>query len=170
MDYLNLGSLTDIKISYDKPLEDTYVLKFQGQLDTYNTTSVSKAFSRFFEDQKNDIKSLVLDLEALHYVSSTGIGLMVEIFKETKENSVELYLMNIVDNVMDVLKLLGFSTLFNTISSLEEIKGVKQQVFPKVVQCPSCGSKFKVMKSGAYKCSSCKHIFRVNSKGDLVES
>lgn len=169
MDYLDLGSITDIEISYERLSNCLIVFHFRGQLDTYNTNIVSKSFFSFIQKNGEGLKNIVLDLEQVHYISSTGVGLIVEMFKTSKDIGAQLYLMNIIDNVLDVLKLLGFSTLFNIITDISEVEENKPQVFPKIVKCPSCGSKYKVIKSGAFKCSSCKHIFRINSKGEIIE-
>jgi len=170
MDYLDLGSITDVRILPKKHSEDVYVLVFTGQLDTYNTTPVSKAFFRFLKEHHDDMKSLVLDLDGVHYVSSTGVGLIVEIFKQTKDYDIEMYLMNVVGGVMDVLNLLGFASLFNIIDNIEEVGNKKKHTFPINIACPNCGAKYKIIKSGAFRCSSCKHIFRVNKKGEVVEN
>lgn len=159
----------DISISEQKLSDDISLLKFSGIIDTYNSQAVQREVGLFIENNKH-LKCIIFDFEKITYVSSTGIGSIVHFYKAMKENDIDLYLMKVGNSVKGVFSLLGFSSLFNYIEDVGDIKKVRRNIFPKEVECPKCKKKFRVIKSGAFKCSGCKHIFRVNSEGEIVEN
>lgn len=162
-------SKDDIKIEGDYLNKETTILYFTGLIDTYNSDILQKEVNKFIQNNLQ-LKYIIFHMEGINYISSTGIGAIVEFYKTLKKNNIELYLMKVQKNVKSVFSLLGFSSLFNYIEDAEEIKRVEKQIFPKKMQCPKCGTNFNVIKSGSFKCSNCKHIFRVNDKGEIVEN
>lgn len=159
----------DIKIEGDYLNEETAILYFKGVIDTYNSDTVQREINSFIRSNL-EIKYIIFHMEGVNYISSTGIGAVVEFYKTLSKNNIELYLMKVQKSVKSVFSLLGFASLFNYIEDAEEIKKVKKKVFPKIIQCPNCGVKLNVIKSGSFKCSSCKHIFRINNEGEIVEN
>jgi len=166
----NLDSTKDdINIEGDYLNEKTAILYFTGLIDTYNSNKVQNEINNFIQNNLN-LKHIVLHLEGVNYISSTGIGAVVEFYKTLKESNMELYLMKVQENVKNVFSLLGFSALFNYIEDVNDIKKVEKQIFPRKIQCPKCSTAFNIIKSGSFRCSNCKHIFRVNNKGEIIEN
>lgn len=159
----------DVKIEGDYLSEEAAILYFTGIIDTYNSNKVQNEVNNFIQNNIN-LKYIIFHMEGIGYMSSTGIGSIVEFYKIIKKNKMELYLMKVQESVKSVFSLLGFSSLFNYIEDANEVKKVKKNIFPKKIQCPNCNTNLNVIKSGSFRCSSCKHIFRVNDKGEIVEN
>lgn len=159
----------DISISEHVLSDKVSLLKFSGIIDTYNSHVVQEEVGSFIEENKQ-LDSIIFDFENITYVSSTGIGSIIHFYKMLKDYEVELYLLKVGESVKGVFSLLGFSSLFNYIDDVDDMKRVSKNIFPKEIACPKCKKKYKVIKSGAFKCSSCKHIFRVNSMGEINEN
>lgn len=159
----------DIKIKGSFLSDETAILYLTGIIDTYNSNKVQNEINNFIQNNLN-LKYVIFHMEGVNYISSTGIGSIVEFYKTLRKNEIELYLMKVQKSVKSVFSLLGFSSLFNYIEDADDVKKVKKNIFPKKIQCPNCNANLNVIKSGSFRCSSCKHIFRVNDKGEVVEN
>ena len=76
-------------------------LKVDGWLDTQSSPELEKAVSEL----DGSVKSLVLDLEKLEYISSAGLRQIVAAHK--KMNG-KLTLRNVQPDIMNVLSMAGF--------------------------------------------------------------
>lgn len=159
---------SDIEIKGEFIEEKTVLLYFSGIIDTYNSQKVYDQLFNFINN--HDINNLIFNFKELTYISSTGIGIIVEILKKTNDKGIKLFLMEVVEGVKDVFTLLGFSSLFNYIEDVGEIKQAKRQTFPKKIKCPKCDKELKAIKSGSFRCPNCKHIFRINTEGEIIEN
>ena len=143
------------------------LVSLEGIVETYN--------SLFFQGQMNKIIdagfiNLVISGEDLKYVSSTGIGTLISLYRQIKLVEGTLIFVNINDSITEVLKLLGFSKVFCIKENLEEAISeinknnvfiVKTKTFPFPFECPLCKAKLKAPYKGKYKCLSCKSTIAV---------
>jgi anti-sigma B factor antagonist len=157
----------DLVLTGNSVDEITLVIVTDGILDTYNSPDALKAI---LETMKSDVsKNIVLDLEHLNYISSTGVGALVELLKTSTNLDKSLFILNMETKVKDVMNLLGFLGMFNLVANMDEVKTLeKSAVFPVTMKCPSCGTKLRVPKAGRFKCSNCKKVIEVNKDGKLV--
>ncbi len=81
----------------------------EGRLDT-------AAAQEFAEDIKvmtdNADKHLVLDLEKLTFISSSGLRLLLSLRKETMARGGDITIMNVTPEVKQVFTITGFYSLF----------------------------------------------------------
>jgi len=81
----------------------------EGRLDT-------AAATKFAEDLKimidNADKNLVLDMEKLSFISSSGLRLLLALRKETMTRGGSVTITNVSPEVKQVLTITGFYTLF----------------------------------------------------------
>ena len=67
---------------------------------------------------------LVLNLEGVNYIDSTGFGMLLSILRTCKNNQSLLKLCNISPEVMELVKLLQLQTVFDIRNSLDDcLKG-----------------------------------------------
>jgi anti-anti-sigma factor len=64
---------------------------------------------------------VVFDLSKLDYISSIGIGSFTAILVHGKNNSIDIYLMNLDDKCMRLFKHLGLQHFFNIIEDIKDI-------------------------------------------------
>jgi anti-anti-sigma factor len=102
--------------------ESILVLGLKGELETANTHSFFISVSDIIGGG-GFIEKIVLDLRDLNYVSSTGIGSFTQLLVQAKQNNIGLLLCSVGVNVRSVLDLLGFTSFFTIIESLEQLKG-----------------------------------------------
>jgi len=148
--------------------EDTrfVMLGLKGLIDTYNTIPFYDNIKKFLALEERLV--LVLDMNSISYMSSTGIGIFLQIDKDCKAGNIKLYLMGIRKNVDEVFSLLGFKMFFNYITELNDIKEEKiiRSIFPQKIKCPNCGITLKISKIGAFKCTGCLKTFRIVEKNN----
>ncbi len=90
-----------------------------GSLDLYNVGGVKKKLQPLLEDEVTSY--LILDLENLEYVDSSGIALMAHIRKKVMAKKGKLVLLKTRDSVLQVMRLAALDQFFTFISSSEDL-------------------------------------------------
>lgn len=140
------------------------LIQVEGVIDTYNSMDFTHAIVSMMQPMKGC--TIVFDLSKLSYTSSTGIGSLIELSKRTKEYNIKMFLYRVSEKVSEVISMLGFTSFFNYIENLSEIKNAEiKQSFSAEQKCVYCNAKLKVQKSGRFKCSSCGNVFSVDAHG-----
>jgi anti-sigma B factor antagonist len=158
----------DLILTGNQPDNDTLTIIAEGILDTYNSPDALEAI---LETEKAETrKNIVLDLEQLNYISSTGVGVLVELLKTSTNLDKNLFILNMETRVREVMDLLGFLGMFSLISSIDEVKTMeKEPFFPATVKCPACDTKLRAPKAGRFKCPSCKKVLEIKKDGKLTK-
>ena len=81
------------------------VLFFEGELNSYNSEDVEKEIEQILK--ANNIKSIILDLENLNYISSAGLRIIVRLKQQCDDTSVR----KPSKSVMDIFRMVGFENL-----------------------------------------------------------
>src|SRR5271157_2399252 len=111
------GKDDTVKIRLQKVDETCLVLYFNGYFDLYNSASSTKRIDRAIE---NGFVRLIGDCRQLNYISSTGVGVLLEAMKKTKLRNGDIVLLHLQPKVLEVLELLGFSSFFTKAEDLDE--------------------------------------------------
>lgn len=86
------------------------LLKLIGDLDVYS----KQDFKEFTENSLKDIdKDLVIDLEKLDYIDSTGLGMFINIYKEQKDKDRSVKVINPKKNVKKLFKITDLTNIFD---------------------------------------------------------
>ncbi len=93
------------------------IIHLDGFIDTYN--------SSFFQTKVTKIvafnyKALIFDCKNLSYVSSTGIGAFINLWKAIRLQGGNFVFLDVQSKVMEVFQLLGFSKSFTFADSMDE--------------------------------------------------
>jgi anti-sigma B factor antagonist len=98
----------------------TVVLRLSGDLigETTGTGIVEKANEAIAEG----IKKCVVDISALRYINSSGIGVLITLLTKFRNKGGELYLMKPSESVQKLLVITKLNAIFNIIQSETEIK------------------------------------------------
>lgn len=144
----------------------------EGYIDTYN--------SSFFQKQLTKVISagycnLMFNCEALSYVSSTGLGSFTILLKMVKMKGGDIVLAAVQEKVSEVFQILGFSQFFNLKNTTEEAIEYLQKgntislshIFPKIMNCPSCGKSVQASRAGRFRCTNCKAIISISENGSI---
>ena len=153
-------------------IDKCIIVNLNGYVDTYNSSYFQKQIEKIVNAGYINI---ILSCYNLNYVSSTGIGYFTEFLKSVKSSGGDVIIVNIQPKVLEVFQLLGFSQFFTFKENIKEATLFLQKqiaqgntVFPRVVSCPVCSNSLKATKEGRFRCSGCKSIIAINSKGDVT--
>jgi anti-anti-sigma factor len=103
----------------DPKLAHVPLIQVAGRLDT-NTVSVLER--ELLRVMASGAKSVVLDMENLTYVSSTGLRVLMHAHKETRARKGKMVLCSLTPPVRDVLEMVGFTNMFDIRENLEQGK------------------------------------------------
>lgn len=87
------------------------VFTLVGDLDNVASTEAARGFGPVFE--RTDCNVLI-DCTKLNYISSSGLRILLNIYKHTRSNHHLVTLKGLSDDVREVLVLGGFMQLFQT--------------------------------------------------------
>ena len=96
----------DIK---EENLDGQIELIISGEIDGTNVGEFEKKVSEAADKTQN----LVLDLEGLDYVSSTGLRVFLTLQKKMRGRGDEVVIRNVNEEVMDIFTVTGFVKLLN---------------------------------------------------------
>lgn len=89
-----------------KELEGTTLtVKLEGRLDTLTAPELEEDMQGSLEG----VTDLVVDLEALEYVSSAGLRVLLRLMKQMKQ---QMVIRNVSELVSEVFEVTGFSDIF----------------------------------------------------------
>jgi anti-sigma B factor antagonist len=97
------------------------VIAVSGSLDT-GTSPQFLEFAKAALIDAEDLGGLILDIGAIQYISSTGVGSFTAILVESQKRKLPFYLYRVPTCVSSVMRILGFEAFFMYLQSYEEIK------------------------------------------------
>lgn len=163
-----------LKITLEKlkGAEHAMIMLLDGYIDTYNCGYFRKQAEKVISA---GYANVICNCKNISYISSTGVGVLIAIFKAAKEKGGSLVLFGIQPKAYEVFRLLGFSTFFTIRETLEDAaafftaegQASSGGIFPKVFSCPKCSKKLKASKSGRFRCSGCQSIIAIDQSGSV---
>ena len=97
---------------FDKKIEtndDTQTIKLIGDLDVYSEDD----FRSFIDEEIDTNKDLIIDLEELEYLDSTGLGMFMNSYKMQKDNDKDVRIINTKDQIKKLFKITDLTGLFD---------------------------------------------------------
>ena len=104
----------------EKKSGDISILGLKGRLDAYSATEVEKKLDEVI--QAGCVK-MVLNLEGLEYISSSGLRVFLSQLKKVRKQQGDIKLACMKPNIREVFDIAGFTQLFN-IFETEEAAGI----------------------------------------------
>lgn len=104
----------ELKIRKNK---EVYIIDVSGEMDLYNSYKLKELIMKMIE---RDIKNMIINLDEVDYIDSSGIGALIYICSTVKKLNLKLFITNIhgsVKKVIELTKLMGYFPITN---SLEE--------------------------------------------------
>ena len=80
-----------------------------GDLDNAASTQAKRSLEPVFERTDCDV---VIDCTGLNYISSSGLRIILDVFKHTRSNGHKAILRNLSEDVKEIFDLSGFLQLF----------------------------------------------------------
>ena len=107
----------EVSVSRSRLSDDVYIIKVAGYVDTTTSVELENALDNLLKKEEYKI---VVDLEAVDYISSAGWGIFISEIKGIRENGGDLKLADMTPDVLEVFELLEFRHILRAYSSVEE--------------------------------------------------
>ena len=96
---------------------DISIFRLNGRLDS-NTSPEFEG--RILETLENGSNKLIIDFEALEYISSAGLRVVNKTLRQLKTNEGKLILCSMQDYVKEVFEIAGFDSFIPIVSDMDE--------------------------------------------------
>ena len=91
--------------------EGKLVAALSGDLDNAASIQANRSLEAVFERTDCDV---VIDCAELNYISSSGLRILLNIYKHTRSNGNKAVLRNMKEEVKEVFEISGFLQLFSS--------------------------------------------------------
>ena len=115
--------MKELKIEHaTAPVEgrEVHILRLEGYVDAHTFTDFEEELTKLVEGGNHN---LLLDLEKLTYINSTGLGLLMATFRQVRQFQGDLVIAKMSDKITNIFNLLGFSRLIHTYATEDEALG-----------------------------------------------
>lgn len=99
-------------------IKNNLIIRLEGELDHHTSEEVRRKIDSEYYD--NNLLNMILDLEGLNFMDSSGIGLVMGRYKNCKEQGGEISIVNVNSNVERILKMSGLMKIANIYPTVEE--------------------------------------------------
>ena len=107
----------ELKVS-SRSQGDHTVLALAGEIDLYTAPRLQSELTRALSAA--DAAQIVVDMSAVDFLDSTGLGVLVGGLKRVKSNEGELRLVVAQDRIMKIFDITGLAKVFPIYPSLDE--------------------------------------------------
>ena len=83
-------------------------VKAAGRLDLDSAVEFGTSIKDAIYDAPEEIKELVIDFSEITFISSFGLKVILELYKELKEKEATIKLTNVSELLMNSFKMVGF--------------------------------------------------------------
>ncbi|QKY71215.1 STAS domain-containing protein [Lentibacillus sp. CBA3610] len=97
----------DLKIDITEGIGKSTVKLF-GEIDAYTAPQLKEKLLPLTKIERNQVE---VNLENVHYMDSTGLGVFISALKSTKENNSELRLVDLQDRVLRLFRITGLDEI-----------------------------------------------------------
>ena len=97
-----------MEIKFRKVGLEGLVVKASGRLDLDNAVEFGSRIKNFIEDSEDVLTEVTLDFEEIVFISSFGLKVILELYKQLKEQEGVLKLTNVSEDLMNSFKMVGF--------------------------------------------------------------
>ncbi|MFW6007332.1 MAG: STAS domain-containing protein [Halanaerobiales bacterium] len=101
---------------------DISVIKPEGEIVFENSNKIKERTKEILEE--NEINKLIIDLKSVPYLDSSGVGVIISLFKYLRERKGKLAITNLQPKVKRVCELTKLNEIINIFESNE--KAVKE--------------------------------------------
>lgn len=91
-------------------LENALEIKPIGEVDIYTSPELKNKIYELIEEQNHD---LIINGEQLDYIDSTGLGVIMGIYKKLQEKSLNIKVVNLKPNIYKLFDITGLNKVFN---------------------------------------------------------
>lgn len=106
-----------MELKIRKAKDKIYIIDVAGEMDLYNSYKLKDLIMKMVEKK---IEMLIINLQEVEYIDSSGIGALIYICSTLKKAGSKLFITNIHGSVKKVVELTKLGGFFPMTNSLEE--------------------------------------------------
>ena len=100
-----------MSLEIESKIQDSIIeIKPIGEVDIYTSPELKNQVFSLIEERNT---SIIIDGESLEYIDSTGLGVLMSIYKKMQENSLNLEIINLKPNIYKLFDITGLNKVFN---------------------------------------------------------
>lgn len=99
-----------LEIKYNLTSENNIEIKPIGEVDIYTSPELKNKIFELIEEKNQDI---LINGEGLDYIDSTGLGVLMGIYKKLQEKSLNIKVINLKPNIYKLFDITGLNKVFN---------------------------------------------------------
>jgi anti-sigma B factor antagonist len=96
--------------------ETSSIIVLKGEIDVYTSPKLKEELLALVGEQKHRV---YIDLAGVHYMDSTGLGILIGGLKASKANNGQLIFKNITERLDRLFTITGFSKVIDTTNEEE---------------------------------------------------
>jgi anti-sigma B factor antagonist len=100
-----------------KKYKEIYVIDLEGELDLYNAYKLKTLYQKMTE---KGIQSIVINLENLDYLDSSGLGSLIYLYLDAKNNNRNLILCNLGSTPKKLIEMTRLENFFSIEKTVED--------------------------------------------------
>jgi anti-sigma B factor antagonist len=105
----NVGEALDIKVNVRESEGDAYVVDLTGEIDVYTSPKVKDAITELIDQEHYN---LVINLEKVRYIDSTGLGVLIGGLKRVREHGGSVNLVCTNPQIKKIFDITGLVKIF----------------------------------------------------------
>lgn len=113
--YGKLGGII-LQINFDS-INQNLIVYFKGELDHHTAEEIRKEIDKIYFEKR--YKNIILNLNNLNFMDSSGIGLLMGRFKLVSQNNGKLCITNVSPRVEKILKMSGILKIVDIYSDVK---------------------------------------------------
>lgn len=99
-----------LNIKYGKNKKNSLEIIPVGEVDIYTSPEFKKVIFDLIETKDSNI---IINGNELDYIDSTGLGILMSIYKKAQEKSLEVSIINLKPNIYKLFDITGLNKVFN---------------------------------------------------------
>ena len=95
------------------------VIRLIGEMDQENVGNLRNKLIKIIEEK--NVKNMVINMEKLEFMDSTGIGIIIGRYNQLKTNKKKLYVTNTNEQINKLFKISGIYTIIDQYELEKEV-------------------------------------------------
>jgi anti-sigma B factor antagonist len=119
--FYSAGGISTVELGIDVSKTDSHaVVDVKGEIDVYTAPKLREKLIELVSEGSYDV---VVNLEGVDFLDSTGLGVLVGALKRVKAHDGSLSLVCTQDKILKIFKITGLTKVFPIHASVEEATG-----------------------------------------------